>query len=1180
MPTVVRLKTRRILLSYSLTFFLFFSIFNSCFLRSIPNHVDKKSVAASATANDQDSILDDNSCPVVDDALNDSSPAFHGGAGMAPASSLASYPTFSRHVMCKDYHYPFLDIPVEPTTTFRPTDEKAVCLTTVWINDSIEFKWYYRDNASKAWIYTGVNHTEHACLYAEGGGCYFAGYLSIAGYWPSVYYPRAYKVDVYLDSLYAFSDFFEVTNGGLNSPRLCESIDANGQPVNMKSRFTIGVDTQVCHYLRFDKMAYFNGELGKSHIFTSVWVQPDGTIYTTHSKSFDDYKNSAANLTCWAYMLISDDSIPINSSTPTGNWKVEVYTDSYFFNDTWELYGPVATTPFIVGNQSVADWTFMVYLDSDNSLANATVGSSVHDLGVDVFLKMASVESSPNVNVIVQMDRANSLDERYGNWTGAKRFKVTKGMTPTVENAVEDLGEDVNMGDPNTLKNFVNWTVNSYPARFFLLVLWDHGSGCMGVCEDVTSGSDFLSLPEISESLNGSPMIIDGLLIDACSMGMIEVAYQMRNSANILAGPEGLGYAPAPYDYYLSSLMNDTSVSPRTFVTQIVDDYRKWCIVNSDQIKNATMTSIDLTKMTTLTAAVDDFAATIKEKETIYHEQISLARNETKGYLGPLGQQVGSETVYQTGYYVDLYSFASKIRAHVQDQKLKDASDQVMNGVEDAVIFEFDINDKGTNGLAVYFPEEKSKYDYDSFADIYEATSFAKDTFWDEMVRQHLSGFIVTIKTGFQSMPVKIDEDFYNTTIENMTKVFLQPGSHVVNVSITFAPTGDPESVRAIFVQWKDSNSTAATRNFSLEDEDLTFEAEYSLEYRLTIDTTFLASGGQTNPPVGRYWYVAGSNVGVSALPPSTVTGENYTDLAWTQTGARNSSSTGNPDFIIMNGPINVTAVWRHVYSLTVISQYGTATPSTEYEEAETVINCSVTPMVAGSTGTRYVCTGWSGTGSVPSSGNPATINFTLTQPSSIQWNWKTQYLLTVHTNPQGMSPQPSISPAGAWFDENTNVTCTAQQIDGYSFQQWYTEAASWDAGANPITVTMDGPYDLTVRYVHAQAWWEILLRQDVLQNMLAILGIGISLSLVGGAWFRSRRRRDIVKTFLAEIDDVHLRFKTDPKKCEEELYRLKNTILEGFTQGKISEENYDIIDRRLDKYMSEISKEKDQNKT
>lgn len=39
---------------------------------------------------------------------------------------------------------------------------------------------------------------------------------------------------------------------------------------------------------------------------------------------------------------------------------------------------------------------------------------------------------------------------------------------------------------------------------------------------------------------------------------------------------------------------------------------------------------------------------------------------------------------------------------------------------------------------------------------------------------------------------------------------------------------------------------------------------------------------------------------------------------------------------------------------------------------------------------------------------------------------------------------------------------------------------------------------------------------------------------------------------------------------------RLRNTVLEGLVEEKINEENYDIIDRRLDKYLSEISEEKE----
>ncbi len=182
--------------------------------------------------------------------------------------------------------------------------------------------------------------------------------------------------------------------------------------------------------MKFDKMAYFNEETGYSHNFTTIWVQPDGTAYKIHSSSFDDYKSSNTSLNYWEYGLVSDDYIVVDSSTPVGNWKVEVYADS-FFNGTLIPYGPIATTPFVVGNETVPKWTFMVYLDGDNSLVNQSI---------DVFLKLAAVTSSPDVNVIVQMDKSSDQNETYGNWTTCKRFVVQKNMTPTAESAVQRRG--------------------------------------------------------------------------------------------------------------------------------------------------------------------------------------------------------------------------------------------------------------------------------------------------------------------------------------------------------------------------------------------------------------------------------------------------------------------------------------------------------------------------------------------------------------------------------------------------------------------------------------------------------------------------------------------------------------------------------------------------------------------
>ena len=42
----------------------------------------------------------------------------------------------------------------------------------------------------------------------------------------------------------------------------------------------------------------------------------------------------------------------------------------------------------------------------------------------------------------------------------------------------------------------------------------------------------------------------------------------------------------------------------------------------------------------------------------------------------------------------------------------------------------------------------------------------------------------------------------------------------------------------------------------------------------------------------------------------------------------------------------------------------------------------------------RSVCTGWTGTGSVPASGNGSSVSFVITEDSSIMWNWATGYLV------------------------------------------------------------------------------------------------------------------------------------------------------------------------------------------
>jgi KaiC/GvpD/RAD55 family RecA-like ATPase len=899
-----------------------------------------------------------------------------GGHQMLPLSSASNSASFSRHMMCKDYEG-YWDgkalryNPIDPTTIFKSSDTKAVCLTTVSINETIEFRWYYRSNSSKTWIYTDYNWSDSVSSLGEYD---YASWLLIAEHW--LYYPRAYKVDVYLDGSFSFSEFFEITNGGLNSPRTCENVDVNGHPVNMKSRFTIDVDTKAYHSLRFDNIAYFNEELGCCHNFTTVWIQPNGSTYKTYSGNFTDYKDTNVTGNYWKDRFAYD-YISINSSTPVGNWKVETYLDSYYFNNAWMRYGPIATTPFIVGDKPVADWTFLVYLDADIDK------SGTEECAIEIFSKLASVDFSSWVNVVVQMDRIPGHDSGHGDWTDCKRFNVTKDMTPTPENAVKNLSE-VNMGDPDTLKDFVNWTIQYYPANYYFLVLWDHGAGCMGLCFDNSTSPliDFLSLPELSQALSGLPAIMDVVLIDACSMGMTEIAYQIKDCANVLVGPQGIGYAPAPYDDYLSTLTSNPSISPSAFARDVVTDYMEWCIdAPSDNVPNATMSATDLTKITSLTAAIDEFALKLKEREAPYHEQISLARNLTVGYQGPYADQ--------TGNYIDLYHFAQLTHQYVIDKEIRNTADQVMTALSagNTIIVEADKAHPNSHGLSIFFPDENEKYE--NFGSMYEETTFAQDTTWKEFVKHHLdiqiSGHILTIQTPYPDITIKVDEESYTTDTEGKLRLFVLTDSYTVNVP-TLVLT-EPGS-RGIFTKWNDSDTS--NPKTLLVNTKLTLETEYETQYRLIMDTNF----GTTEPSVGEYWYKVDSTLGINATASNATSGERYVWLGWIGTGTGSYNSTDKPASITMNGPINETADWRHEYYLNVTSLYSSSTPTSDWFEAGISITASVTSPVSGPVGTQYICTGWTGTGSVSMSGTNTSVTFTMNEPSSITWNWKTQYLL------------------------------------------------------------------------------------------------------------------------------------------------------------------------------------------
>src|SRR5262249_54954634 len=93
-------------------------------------------------------------------------------------------------------------------------------------------------------------------------------------------------------------------------------------------------------------------------------------------------------------------------------------------------------------------WTVLAYLAGDNDLE----GSLLADLR-----EMECVGSRPgSVEIVAQIDRAPGYDSSRGDWTGSRRYYVTKATSSekTSSKLLTDLGE-TNTGDPRVLKDFI-----------------------------------------------------------------------------------------------------------------------------------------------------------------------------------------------------------------------------------------------------------------------------------------------------------------------------------------------------------------------------------------------------------------------------------------------------------------------------------------------------------------------------------------------------------------------------------------------------------------------------------------------------------------------------------------------------------------------------------------------------
>jgi len=345
-------------------------------------------------------------------------------------------------------------------------------------------------------------------------------------------------------------------------------------------------------------------------------------------------------------------------------------------------------------------WSILVYMDADGDLEEYAI------LNMN---QMESVGSDANVNIVVQLDRAPGYDSSNGDWTDTRRYLVTRDNDRELITSpvMEHLGE-VDMGRPESLRDFISWAVARYPAEHYALVVWNHGSGwrprpasaplaagvpakSRGILYDDTSNT-YLTMAEFDAALDVPGARIDLLAMDASLMGMLEVCYEIRDRAGLIVSseesPPGPGY---PYDRILRLLIANPEMTPeelgRAFVSEHVAAYNPIPV---------TQALIRTSRLPALAGAVDRLAEALAQALPEHKPALDQARALTQSYAYP--------------YYADLGDFAEKVRAYVPVPAAIDAAEEVLTalpgGSGGPVLFEAHAGSRvaNSNGLSIYLP--------------------------------------------------------------------------------------------------------------------------------------------------------------------------------------------------------------------------------------------------------------------------------------------------------------------------------------------------------------------------------------------------------------------------------------------------------------------------------------------
>ena len=313
-----------------------------------------------------------------------------------------------------------------------------------------------------------------------------------------------------------------------------------------------------------------------------------------------------------------------------------------------------------------------------------------------------NVELPENVSFVIQTGGSNSWSMTQINPNASQRFLYNQDGFTELSSVYPQ-----NMGSSQTFADFLGFCQTAYPADHEMLLIWNHGGGVFGFCNDEIYDNDGITLPEMKEALGAvygekpaePPFELVGF--DACLMASTEVAEALHGYTRYLAASEetemGDGWI---YDKWVGELAAHPEMNGAQLGKVIADSF----------VENCANFSLNL-QWLNIEAVATFSVIDVEKAHSVYEAYTALcaaALADTAQNPWPLAAlgRAASKSIHYAGsgykYFntLDLGTFMQNLAADYPEETAA-----VLSALNDAVLYHRETSyAKGSEGLSIYFP--------------------------------------------------------------------------------------------------------------------------------------------------------------------------------------------------------------------------------------------------------------------------------------------------------------------------------------------------------------------------------------------------------------------------------------------------------------------------------------------